>query len=30
MPYDGNRTDLVNFDYNVDADGLCSYVKLKL
>ena len=30
LPYDENRTDLVNFDYNVDADGLCSYVKLKL
>ena len=30
LPYGESRTDLVNFDYNVDADGLCSYVKLKL
>ena len=30
LPSNENRTDLVNFDYNVDADGLCSYVILKL
>ena len=30
LPYGESRTDLVNFDYNVDADGLCSYIKLKL
>ena len=30
LPDGENRTDLVNFDYNVDADGLCSYIKLKL
>lgn len=30
LPSNQNRTDLVNFDYNIDADGLCSYVILKL
>ena len=30
LPSNENRTDLVNFDYNVDQDGLCSYVILKL